>query len=45
MPREKESSRRTVVAAVRDIAIVVFVMGYFLFASINVISSFAAARC
>jgi len=40
MPREKDSSRRTLVAASRDIAIVVFAAGYFLLLAINVIDSF-----
>ena len=41
MPREKEPSRRTLVAASRDIAIVVFALGYFPRRSINVIGFFA----
>ena len=41
IPREKEPSRRTLVAASRDIAIVVFALGYFPRRSINVIRFFA----
>lgn len=38
MPREKESSRRTLVAVARDIAIVVSVVGYFVLRSRIVIA-------